>query len=108
MLSRIGVALGLAALLIAAPVALDQAEARTGGHGSGGRSFGGVARGGHIAQFHGGHVRHFRHSRVFIAPVYGYTSYAYGNGCGWLYRQAVATGSGYWWRRYEACRDGYY
>ena len=28
-------------------------------------------------------------------------------GCGWLYRRAVRTGSGYWWDRYEACRYGY-
>ena len=34
---------------------------------------------------------------------YGY----YGGGCRWLYRNAIATGSAYWWDRYYAC-IGYY
>ena len=34
---------------------------------------------------------------------YGY----YGGGCSWLYRNAVATGSPYWWNRYQYC-VGYY
>ena len=29
-----------------------------------------------------------------------YDSYG---GCGWLYRNAVATGSAYWWNRYYEC-----
>ena len=36
---------------------------------------------------------------------YGY-GYGYG-GCGWLYRNAVATGDAYWWNRYYSC-TGYY
>ena len=32
----------------------------------------------------------------------GYYSYGYG-GCAWLYAQAVASGSGYWWQRYYDC-----
>jgi hypothetical protein len=27
----------------------------------------------------------------------------YGSNCGWLYRQAQATGSAYWWNRYQDC-----
>ncbi len=27
--------------------------------------------------------------------------------CRWLYRNAVSTGSAYWWDRYESCRYGY-
>ena len=29
----------------------------------------------------------------------------YGGGCGWLYRNALATGSGYWWSRFYECRS---
>jgi hypothetical protein len=51
--------------------------------------------------------RHFHHGRrVFIAAGYPYydDDYGYGyGGCGWLYRRAVATGSSYWWHRYQAC-----
>jgi hypothetical protein len=36
-------------------------------------------------------------------PSYGY----YGGGCSWLYRNALATGSSYWWNRYYEC-IGYY
>ncbi len=32
-----------------------------------------------------------------MAAAYGY------NDCGWLRRQAVITGSPYWWRRYQDC-----
>ena len=34
---------------------------------------------------------------------YGVPLYSYGGGCGWLYRQAVSTGSDYWWDRYYRC-----
>jgi hypothetical protein len=34
----------------------------------------------------------------------GYYSYGYGyGGCEWLRRQALYTGSPYWWNRYYAC-----
>ena len=36
-----------------------------------------------------------------------YISYGYGGGCDWLYRNALATGSSYWWNRYYEC-IGYY
>ena len=43
-------------------------------------------------------------------PVYRdyyYDNYAYGGDCYWLRQQAYATGSPYWWSRYNAC-VGYY
>jgi len=64
----------------------------------------------HFAHDHHFHD-HFR-NRVFIAGIgwwpgyYGY-GYDYG-GCGWLYRQALYTGSPYWWNRYYACTGSYY
>ena len=36
---------------------------------------------------------------------YGY-NYGYG-GCAWLRRQALATGSPYWWNRYSSCVNYY-
>jgi hypothetical protein len=39
------------------------------------------------------------------APFLAYGAYA--GGCGWLYRNAVATGDPYWWNRYYEC-TGYY
>ncbi len=52
---------------------------------------------------------HHRH-RVFRNGVwiwvYGPGYYAY-NDCWWLRRQALITGSPYWWRRYNYC-VGYY
>jgi hypothetical protein len=48
---------------------------------------------------------HFR-NRFFVgAPFFygGYYAYSgYGN-CAWLRRQAIITGSPYWWERYQAC-----
>jgi len=43
----------------------------------------------------------------------GYGAYYYGDGgysegCGWLRRRALATGSRYWWARYEDCVDDNY
>jgi hypothetical protein len=34
--------------------------------------------------------------------------YYYADGCYWLKRRALYTGSPYWWNRYYACRSGYY
>ena len=78
-----------------------------GGHHGFGPSFGGGHMGGH---FHDGHHHgHFRHgSAFFFAPAYGYYDYGYGyGGCYWLRRNALATGSPYWWSRYNACVYGY-
>lgn len=81
-----------------------------GGHwGGGGRHFGGGPH------FYGG-VRHFyggpRFRGFYAAPFVGYGAYYYGaysgyGGCGWLRRRAEATGSRYWWARYEDCLDEY-
>ena len=112
------VVLGCAALalLMATAVSLP-AEARRGGHGGhGGHGWhgGGGARmhfhsghrfsGGHFHHRHF-HHRHFHHRHFHGGPVfYGY----YGDGCYWLRRRAVYSGSPYWWRRYRACLAGYY
>jgi hypothetical protein len=53
----------------------------------------------------GKHHRHGKSFRRFYGPdifVYGGTGYGY-NDCGWLRRQAVITGSPYWWQRYQDC-----
>ena len=53
---------------------------------------------------------HNRH-RVFRNGVwvwaYGPSYYAYGDDCLWLRRQALITGSPYWWNRYNACISYY-
>jgi len=98
---------GVAALaMLAVASASNPAEARHGGHGfsggrgwaphfSGARSFAGPR---HFA------VRRFHHHRRFTLVG----GYAYGDGCYWLRRRALHTGSSYWWHRYQACRHGYY
>jgi hypothetical protein len=52
------------------------------------------------------HHRHFR-GRSF---AYGYPYvdgyYAYSDGCYWLRRRALSTGSSYWWNRYYDCTNG--
>jgi hypothetical protein len=53
--------------------------------------------------------RHHRHRRIFVGgPIfYGGYYYYYGH-CDWLRRRAIATGSPYWWNRYNTCvYDGY-
>jgi hypothetical protein len=54
----------------------------------------------------GRHRHHFR-GRTF---VYGYPYvdgyYDYSDGCYWLRRRALATGSSYWWDRYYDCISG--
>lgn len=54
------------------------------------------------------HHGKYGHYRRYGYPWYGLPLYAYGGGCGWLYRQAVATGSDYWWDRYYQCTGSYY
>jgi hypothetical protein len=119
----------LASILAAATISLaaGAAEARHGGHGGhggggwgGGHGSGGHWRGGgnwggmavrphafsgsrHFAFRH-----HHRHARVFaFAPYYDDYGYTYGNGCYWLKRRALYTGSRYWWNRYYGCVNGY-
>jgi len=51
--------------------------------------------------------RHHRHHRGFaFVPLYADYGY-YGDGCYWLKRRALYTGSGYWWNRYYNCVNGY-
>jgi hypothetical protein len=81
-----------------------------GGHEFVGRGFGGARFAAH--DFHHGfnhdHFRHFHNRRFFVSNVFigGGYPYYYGD-CYWLRRQAIITGSPYWWARYQACR-GYY
>jgi hypothetical protein len=62
----------------------------------------------------GGHHHHHHGPRfrgLYYAPFVGYGAYygsGYREGCGWLRRRAEATGSPYWWRRYEDCVDDNY
>jgi hypothetical protein len=44
---------------------------------------------------------------IYGLDYYGPDYYAYGGECYWLRQQAYATGSPYWWSRYNAC-IGYY
>jgi hypothetical protein len=59
---------------------------------------------------HHHHFDHFNRHRVFRNGVwiwvYGPDYYA-GNDCYWLLRRARATGSPYWWSRYDACVGNY-
>jgi hypothetical protein len=94
----------LAAIAVAALASAAQpAEARSHHHGAGGWAPH-FAKAPHFA-FH-----HFRHHRRFaFVGVYGYPYYDdYYEGCYWLRRRALYTGSAYWWHRYYACRHGYY
>ena len=60
----------------------------------------------------GGHHGHGPGLRFYGYPFVGYGAYydrgGYGEGCGWLRRRAQATGSRYWWARYEECVDDNY
>ena len=55
----------------------------------------------HFDHDHGRHVR-FPGDASFYGGDYADYGY-YGGDCGWLARQARATGSAYWWRRYNEC-----
>ena len=56
----------------------------------------------HFDHDRGRHVRFFPGAAFFYGG--GYADYGYyGGDCGWLARQARATGSAYWWRRYNEC-----
>lgn len=78
------------------------------------RSRGVFARGGTVGVVRGGgrhfghhhhHRRHYGRSLLWVAPPVAYYSYRRYDDCGWLRRKAHETGSRYWWRRYEECRD---
>jgi hypothetical protein len=56
----------------------------------------------HRGHRHRGH----RHRFVGVPYAYGYSDYGYYNGaCAYEYNRAVATGSAYWWNRYQECID---
>jgi hypothetical protein len=93
-------ALALLALAGAAQPALAKGHGSHGGHGGHFHGMGQFSRPHHVF------VHRFRHHRRFA--VVGLYPYAYGDGCYWLKRRALYTGSPYWWRRYYACRHGYY
>lgn len=82
----------------------------------GGLGGGGHHMGGGLRFYGGGGGRHFHHGGgfrrgLYLAPFVGYGAYyyggygGYGSGCGWLRRRAEATGSRYWWARYEECLE---
>jgi hypothetical protein len=78
-----------------------------GGHTGGAHMFG-PGGGAHMGgRFHDG--RFDRRGNFFFAPAYGYydDGYGYGDGCYWLRRNALDSGSPYWWNRYNACVYGY-
>ena len=103
-----------------------------GGHGGGGRHMSGAYKGGsaykgggsykgggksgkhyaHGGNWNGKHNSHnkgkYSHYRRYGYPWYGLPAYAYGGGCGWLYRRAIETDSAYWWNRYNQCTGTYY
>jgi hypothetical protein len=96
----------LAMLALASTAGPARAKGGHGGHGGYSRSMGG-GWAPHLSSVHVSHLHHrFRHHRRFA--VVGVYPYAYGDGCYWLKRRALYTGSPYWWRRYYACRHGYY
>jgi hypothetical protein len=69
------------------------------------RSF--SSRSGPSVGFNEGRYHHRHHgSRIVIgAPYYYGDDYGgYSRNCDWLYRKAIATGSDYWWQRYQVCR----
>ena len=54
---------------------------------------------------HDGRYRRYGSYGWYGAPFLAYGAYA--GSCGWMYRNAVATGDPYWWNRYYEC-VGYY
>ena len=76
----------------------------TGGRGYGGSSFSSPGRA--IASnrtFSGlSHVHHHHHHRFHGDHAYGYYDY---DVCAYYYRRAQASGSPFWWRRYEVCTE---
>jgi hypothetical protein len=52
---------------------------------------------------HGSKSRHGKNFRRYGPDIFVYGGgYGYGD-CAWLRRQAVITGSPYWWQRYQDC-----
>jgi len=90
--------IAIAAGSMAVALPMDQADARTGVFMSRGHSF-------HSFAARPTHFRHHRFHSRFVVPVYSYAYYdSYDDGCYWLKRRALYTGSAYWWHRYRDCR----
>lgn len=72
-----------------------------------GHSFNVPGSGAHnVRVAHDHHGRHHRHRFAeFGGPFYD-DDYDYDSSCAWLHRNAVRTGSSYWWSRYEDCVNG--
>jgi len=74
---------------------------RVSGNRDGSRVYGYQARG-----HNRGHNRGHGHRGRGGVVVYGYSDYGYYNAtCAYEYERAVATGSSYWWNRYQECID---
>ncbi len=65
-------------------------------------------KGGYASKGHKGY-RYGRHGYPYFWPgvAWGGVGVYSSGGCGWLYRQAQATGSAYWWQRYQNCVYAY-
>jgi hypothetical protein len=102
-----------AMLAVAASVGLSGLAAapanamEPGRHGAGAAPHGSSIQVRHLERHVGGnrnfHARRHFGARFYIAPVYSYRSH---DGCFWLKRKALNTGSRYWWHRYNECRWG--
>jgi hypothetical protein len=73
------------------------------GGGGGKRHYGGGGGKRHYGYKGGRHGSYGKHRRHRYSGWYGVPYGYYGGGCGWLYRNAIATGSRYWWNRYYEC-----
>ncbi len=65
-------------------------------------------RGTRVAGWRGGRGGHWgwRNGRwvwIGVPLLYGASYYGGDYGCGWLYSRAIASGSSYWWSRYNDC-----
>ncbi|MGV1014390.1 MAG: hypothetical protein ACOYB4_05410 [Methyloceanibacter sp.] len=97
---------------------------RVGVYSSGGRYAGRGYRGGNWARSGGNRVyagkgrgnygkyagrgynkgRYYRRGYPYVWGGLALSGAYYGSNCGWLYRQAQATGSAYWWQRFQDCQ----
>jgi hypothetical protein len=73
-----------------------------------------VVAGGGLAssQAEAGYKKHHHHGfRIVVGAPLVYSGYSHGyhahRPCYWLYRNAVNTGSHYWWKRFHQCRYGW-
>ena len=63
----------------------------------------------HKKGYYGRYSKGHRYAYRYRPYLRGGAAIAYGYyGCEWLRRNAISTGSAYWWQRYNDCRYGYY